>query len=380
MRIARLALTNFRNYRNLDLSLPEGLSVLYGDNGQGKSNLLEALYLLSVVRSHRAGTESELVHRDVIQEGDYALVYGEINRYEGVLKVRVGLQCVASGESGVGRRVTKRIRVNGIPKRASDLVGQLNAVMFSANDIDLIYGPPAVRRRYLNVLLAQMDSVYLRSLQKYGRVLTQRNHLLRLMKEGRSSYEDLAYWDQSLAREGGLVLERRVAVMDELTPWVDELYQSLTGSKGGLRAIYRGTVQDNNGTPAEAIEAALKVNREREIALGMTVVGPHRDDLGLEVAGVDMSVYASRGQARTAALALRLGEARCLERRRGEQPVLLLDDVLSELDPRMRRLVLEVACSYEQVILTTADLSQVDDDNLALASRFQVVEGSVRDA
>ena len=122
------------------------------------------------------------------------------------------------------------------------------------------------------------------------------------------------------------------------------------------------------------------MNREREIALGMTVVGPHRDDLGLEVAGVDMSVYASRGQARTAALALRLGEARCLERRRGEQPVLLLDDVLSELDPRMRRLVLEVACSYEQVILTTADLSQVDDDNLALASRFQVVEGSVRDA
>lgn len=380
MRLTRLTLTNFRNYRHLDLPLAPGLSLFYGGNAQGKTNLLEATYLLAVARSHRATADRELVHWQAAQEEGYALLNAEAERRDGRLTLRMGLQCVRPAGSG-DVYIHKRIRVNGVPCLASELVGQLNAVLFSAEDIAMIHGAPSLRRRYLDVLLSQADGAYLRALQQYQRALTQRNHLLRALREGRAHSEELLFWDQTLSREGGVILERRQQALEHLGPLAAQVFHHLTGASEALELSYLCTVSsDLNGdatTLAEAMRQALARSRDRETALGMTVVGPHRDDLRCTLGGVDMAVYASRGQARAVALTLRLAESRFLEERRGEQPVLLLDDVLSELDPQRRRLVLAAIAGHEQVLVTATDVALFEQEALAGVHRFRVAQGTV---
>ncbi len=380
MHLATLTLTNYRNFRQLELALPEGLTVLHGDNGQGKSNLLEAIYLLSIARSHRAVSERDLVSWEVAREGGSALVRGHVWEGEEELDLRLGLECPADGMAG-GAAVRKRVRVNGAPRRVSDLVGLLNAVLFSTTDIDLVSGPPQGRRRYLDVLLSQVRGPYLHALQRYQRVVTQRNHLLRTLREGRAGDDEMLFWDQALCAEGSVVLEARHQALKSLMPLAQDAYGRLAGAGRRFSVEYEGTVPLEGEVDLEAVKTAmhlaLKRSRERERALAMTVVGPHRDDLRLLGDGTEMARYASRGQARLAALALRLAEARFLEDRRGEAPLLLLDDVLSELDERRRLLVLEEACRYPQTLVTTTDAELVSPLDGVLVHLFHVVEGQV---
>ncbi len=372
MQVADLSLTNFRSYRQLDLSLGPGLTAVVGGNAEGKSNLLEALYLLAIGKSYRASVERDLVAWEAARAGAYAIIAATLAGRDGPVEIRVGLDCSAA--SGVA----KRIRINGVPRRASDLVGVMSAVLFSAEDIDLVFGAPSGRRRYLDVLLSQMSRRYLLALSRYQRVLSQRNALLKAMREGRGSEAELQLWDESLCAEGAVVLAERWASMDTLGALVAEAFGRLYGE--GLTLEYVDTApRAGDEAAAQAMQRALRATRRQERALGATVAGPHRDDLRLLLDGVELARHASRGQARLAALALRLGEGRILAARRGDPPLLLLDDVLSELDERRRAYVLQEAQTYPQAIVTSADARALPAAQLAGARRLRVEGGAVFD-
>ena len=385
--LSRLRLTNFRNLIHLDLALSAGVTVYYGPNAQGKTTLLEAVYLLCIARSFRAENEREVVSFEAAKEGKQALVDGTIEKDGRRLRVIVGYQPVqrrstppGQEDNGLPYNVRKEIRVNRLRRTAGELIGEVNAVLFSAVDIVLIQGPPSGRRRFLDILLSQADSLYLKALQRYHRVVQQRNQLLRLLRDGRAEADELAFWDDELVREGAWITWRRYQAMRELTPACGRHHEDLSGPEENLEVEYRpsvppaGDVTEIEGKFREALAAAF----HRERARPVTAVGPHRDDFNLMINGVDMGIFASRGQARTLALTLRLAEAEFLASARGEGPVVLLDDALSEMDGSRRRRLLEKATQYEQVLITTTDLDQVNDFFGSTANYFYVSNGQVR--
>ena len=268
------------------------------------------------------------------------------------------------------------------------MVGVVNAVLFDAGDMELVYGAPSGRRRYLDILLSQANPGYLRSLQRYQRVVQQRNQLLRMVHDRQAGDEELAFWDGELVREGARILAWRLEALASLEGLASGIHGELSDGQE-LRLEYRPTLamegmawegdgrEEMEGVIAGLFEGALEGVRGRELATGSTVAGPHRDDLRLLAGDVDMGTYASRGQARTVALALRLAEAAYLSELRGDGPIVLLDDVLSELDGRRRAQVLRRASGYEQVIITTTDLEPLGEDFLRGATCFRVSGGEV---
>ncbi len=357
--------------------MSRGLTVLHGGNAQGKSNLLEAVYLLAIGKSYRAPSERDLVSWEAAEAGGYAIAAGTVHRHDGRYQLRIGLDCANPATGVQGGSAQKRVRVNGVPKRASELIGVLNAVLFSAEDIDLVFGPPAGRRRYLDVLLSQITRRYVQTLQRYQRVLTQRNSLLKGLKEGRVKEDELDFWDRELCELGGSILAARYEAMERLAPLASNAFLRLSGIAIGLSVGYVATAPLERCAAADAMVAALKRTREKERAMAMTVVGPHRDDLRLTLGGVEMTRHASRGQARLAALALRLAEGELMREQRGDPPVLLLDDILSELDETRRSLVLEEASRYAQTLVTTADLGLVPAERLDKAHCLRIESGEV---
>ncbi|MCH8296991.1 MAG: DNA replication/repair protein RecF [Chloroflexi bacterium] len=385
--LSRLRLTNFRNLTHLDLGLSPGVTVYYGPNAQGKTTLLEAVYLLCIARSFRAENEREVVSFEAAKEGKQALVDGTIEKDGRRLRVIVGYQPVQrrsmppdQEDNGLAYNVRKEIRVNRLRRTAGELIGEVNAVLFSAADIDLIQGPPSGRRRFLDILLSQADSLYLKALQRYHRVVQQRNQLLRLLRDGRADGDELAFWDDELVREGAWITWRRYQAMRELTPACGRHHEDLSGPEENLEVEYRPSVPPAGDVTEieEKFREALAAAFHRERARPITAVGPHRDDFNLMINGVDMGIFASRGQARTLALTLRLAEAEFLASARGEGPVVLLDDALSEMDGSRRHRLLEKTTQYEQVLITTTDLDQVNDFFGSAANYFYVSNGQVR--
>lgn len=387
------------------------MAVFHGDNGQGKSNLLEAIYLLATTKSPRATAERELINCLVLEgELPFARLCSEVQKRNGPLELEIVLQARATPTSrgevtygseetpstlrlrspqpflGLMGNVGKRIRMNGIPRRAVDVVGQVNVVLFSTQDIELMGGPPSLRRRHLDVSISQTDRRYLTALQEYNKVLLQRNHLLRLIQEGQATADQLAFWDDKLVEKGSYLISQRRDTVAALGRTAPEIHLQLTNGQETLKVVYlestahsESEAVSGEGLPviAKRFREALADRREREIARGVSLVGPHRDDLQFFANGVDMGVYGSRGQQRTIALALHLAEARLMRDKSGEEPVILLDDVLSELDERRRRHLLEYIQSYQQVVLTTTDLVPVPRQFLDSASVFKVVQGTV---
>ncbi len=362
--------------------------LVQGDNGHGKSNLLEAIYLLVIAKSQRASTERELIRQQSIGEGFFSQVAAVVQRKGGPVRVQVDFKntvtSMPGGEEDDRLNVQKYVRVNGIPRRASDLVGEINAVMFSAQDLDLVYGSPGVRRRYMDILISQADRDYLRAIQRYQRVVTQRNHLLKSIKEGRSKQSELEFWDDELVESGSIVMARRLETLRSLSDVAAPINLELTDDAESLELVYRPSVeieaQPTAGDIAASIQKSLGQVRSREIAQGFSVRGPHRDDFQILLDGMDVGLYASRGQARTAILALKLAEAAYLRDVRDQEPILLLDDVLSELDASRRRLVLERVSHYEQIFLTTADVDVIEPEFLARMTRYVVITGELNPA
>ncbi|MDP6782640.1 MAG: DNA replication/repair protein RecF [Dehalococcoidia bacterium] len=366
--ITHLSLTDFRNYSSLELSLPRGGVVLVGSNAQGKSNLLEAAYLLSIMRSHRAGVERELIRLGAEGERPWARVVGRAQGEAGGAEIEVVLQRTA------GEAVSKRIKVNGVPRRAGEAVGVLAGVMFSADDIGLVSGPPALRRRYLDITSCQLSAHYLGSLQRYQRVLVQRNGLLKMAAQGRAGADEMEFWNREMVAEGGYIREHRQALVQALNGLAHQIHTGLTHGEEALQMDYRPNPLDPS---PEAFAKALAEGRGRDMALGMTLSGPHRDDLRFMVNGMDIGIYGSRGQQRTVALSLRLAEAAFLHEGRGQPPVLLLDDVLSELDGHRRHQLLASLAPYDQWLLTTTDSSQVDSPYLEESTVRHIKGGTV---
>ena len=383
MLLSRLRLSNFRNLVEVDLEIPAGVSVYFGDNAQGKTALVEAVYILAIARSFRAENERELVNFDAARDGELGLVEGLIEDADDPAerqRVIVGYRVFASESvSGPGYRVSKDIRVNRLKRTAGELVGVVHAVLFSALDIELIQGPPSPRRRFLDILISQADPDYLKSLQRYQQVLRQRNRLLRLRREGRAASDEMEFWDDELVKEGSWLTWRRHEVMNDLGPALARHHADLTGPNECLELRYRPSVSipDDFDGMATAYRDALRSMSAREQATAATSAGPHRDDFEIIVDGVDMGTFASRGQARTLALSLRLAEAETLSAARGTGPLLLLDDALSEMDAGRRLRMLEKASQYPQVLITTTDPDQVSGFFGAGATYFKVEGGQV---
>jgi DNA replication and repair protein RecF len=255
----------------------------------------------------------------------------------------------------------------------------VNSVLFTADDIQLVFGPPAGRRRYLDILISQADNQYLKGLQRYQRVVQQRNQLLRLVRDGRARADELEFWDGELVREGAWLTWKRHEAMKTLYSWCAQRHRDLSGTDEEFRLEYRPSVpvaEDSNAVEKN-FRDSLAASQAKERATAVTAAGPHRDDFSLLIDGVDMGTFASRGQARTIALTLRLAEAAYLSAVRHEAPIILLDDVLSEMDASRRLRVMEQVTQYQQVLITTTDLEPVRDFFGPAASYFRVGEGKV---
>ena len=388
MYLSHLTLTNFRNLVEIELELPPGVVVFYGPNAQGKTTLLEAVYLLAIARSFRAENEREVLNFRAAAEGGQGLVGGTIEKEGERVQVFVGYQSSrtataenvsAENPNHMGFSVRKQIRVSRVPRTAMGLVGTVNAVLFSADDLRLVQGSPSHKRRFLDILISQADSRYLRGLQHYQKVVQQRNQLLRMLRDGRAAADELGFWDDELVQEGAWLTWRRQEVIRDLATSCAEHHAQLAGPDENLQVVYRPSVPPGDTILAteDQFRQSLAATAKRERATASTAVGPHRDDVNLLINDLDMDIYASRGQARTLALALRLAEASYLASVRNERPIVLLDDVLSEMDASRRRRVLEKTVQYEQTLITTTDLEPIREFFGAEALYFRVAGGGV---
>lgn len=368
--------------------------VFHGGNATGKSSLLEAVYLLATARSPRTTNQAELVNLYAEPELNlppFARIEASVSLTTGNLEIEIVLLKVEPAADGTTS--SKRIKINGVARRAVDLVGKLKVVLFSPEDIELISGAPALRRRFLDICLSQVDHRYLTTLQRYHKVLMQRNSLLRSFQHkgiGRLSgslRDELAFWDQEFVAHGSYLLVRRFRAIEDLGDHTAQFYQALSGGER-LEVRYRSTVPRPMILPTEvdasvalvsaAFWEALEGARGRELARGVSLIGPHRDDLELDVSGMALGAFGSRGQQRSAALALRLAEMELIQRAAGEAPVALLDDVLSELDPERRRLLTgHLLSERRQILLTTVDLDQLDVGVRTRARLHRVESGTI---
>jgi DNA replication and repair protein RecF len=298
------------------------------------------------------------------------------------VEVVVAARPVGSSEASV---TSRRFRVNGVATRASDLIGRLRVVLFSADDLAIVDGAPAARRRYLDLTISQLDPQYVRALQRYQRVLQQRNSLLRRLQEHRGAPGELDFWDQELAQAGAFVIAGRSKTLAALSRGASARYEELAPSEEPLSVCYRpalpAPLADATGQAPDALAAQFLATlhdlRGRDIQAGVTRVGPHRDDVAFLIGGHPAGATASRGQQRSAALALRLAEVRLSTERTGDAPVLLLDDVLSELDAARRERVLATAYEVDQVLITTPDPDRPGANELPSARRYRIADGTL---
>ncbi len=363
MRLKRLQLHDFRSFPTLDLTLNGQVNVFVGGNAEGKTNALEAVYLLATGRSHRVAHDRELVR----WEAPAYLVRGDFASQAGAVQVEVGF-------STEGRKV---LRLNGVAKRRlSDLIGQARVVLFAPEDLELVKGAPEVRRRYIDLQLSQMSAAYYHHLAAYHRVLDQRN---RLLKVGPQAEErGLPVWDEKLIVHGVEVIRRRLEAVERLAGWASDAQRQVSGGQEELSVSYQSSlggdgqrssreVPETDRDPdnlARAFRRRLERLRPAEIERGMTLAGPHRDDLRLDINRQEARLFSSQGQQRTAALALKLAEVEFMTADGGDPPLLLLDDVLSELDEKRRGLLLETVGRVQTIITGT--------DGAPLAGRLAV--------
>lgn len=399
MWLSQLRLTNFRNFRSLRLALAPGVVVFSGQNGHGKTNLLEAVYVLATTRSPRTSAERELLSWQTPEDADLAAVIPPFARLDARVRrldSEVHLELTFEGERapsggpGSASSVTRDIKVNGLPARASGLVGQLLVVYFSPADVDLAGGSPSGRRQYLNLANSQVSPSHLRALQRYNRVLLQRNQVLRLVRERRQPPGALEPWTEQMVDWGAQILHQRLHMLTDVNAGLSSIFRDLAGGAEALRVVYRSTVSDESCGDVPQVEALAQLFRlrqaavaSREVEQAVSLVGPHRDDFTFVLEGVDLNTYGSRGQQRLAVLALKLAEAEWMRAAHGEIPLVLLDDVLSELDPERRAYVLHRVAEADrdgqrQVWITTTEPHL--DAGVADVQRYTIVAGQVHPA
>jgi DNA replication and repair protein RecF len=357
LRLRRLQLRNHRNYAQLDLSPGAGVNVFIGANGQGKTNLLEAVAMLALSASPRARRESELVGP-----------VGPGSRIEAEIETGSSKREIAITLSVEGERTHRTIEVDGARRRALDVPGHFRVALFWPDDLGLIKAGPELRRRFLNQMLVQVEPGYARALAGLRRVLEQRNSLLKRIAAGEGGEETLQAWDQELVEVGGTIVAARARAVLELRPEAARCHAGIAYGER-LEIQYIG--------PPENLAEAVHNSRAEDLRRGSTTIGPHRDDLLVLLDGQEARAFGSQGQQRTAVVSLKLAEAALIERRAGERPVLLLDDVLSELDSERRAALLAEVGAGGQVIITSVEAGPFPPELIARAMVWTVTDGRI---
>lgn len=365
MQITEVRLQGFRNYASARIAPAPGLNVLVGENAAGKTNVLEAVFLCALGRSHRTPRDAELINTGA----DAAFVGLVLTTAGGTRDVAVRIL----------RGDRKRISVDGTQlSRSGELMGCLNAVLFAPEDMALVKDGPGERRRFLDMELSQQKPAYYYQLQQYNLALRQRNALLR--QAGRPPCSALEPWEEQLARLGASIMASRAELMTELAALAREKHLALSGGRETLSAAYRpGVVPNPSETAGDAILRRLISERERDFIRGSTGAGPHRDDMELLLDGADVRVFGSQGQQRTVVLSLKLSELEILRKARGEPPILLLDDVFSELDRERQRMLLK-ACTGCQTFITCTHLEEIGEAGAAGMRVYSVQSGAITEA
>ena len=404
MFLSQLRLEHFRNYKELDLTFGAPVTLVQGRNGQGKTNLLEAVYYLATSKSRHARTEREAVDRAAADEPiPYARIRGEVIRAERSTTLEILFTLRADRLN-----YTKLVRVNGAPRRGMDLIGHLRAVLFLPEDLTLISGSPSERRRYIDIALCQIDRRYCEALSRYQKIVTQRNSLLKQLQEreqtdGASVAAQLRYWDDQLVEQGTQVLTRRHTYLTDLAPIARRVHADISQQQESLDLLYLPSfntglyseqdfqrlregeevqadalayVETDAAKISERFRERLEGRRRVELNAGSSLYGPHRDELIFLVNGWNLRTYGSRGQQRTGALALKLAELQAMAAVTGEKPILLLDDVMSELDAQRRAALLKALADVRQGIVTTTDWGQFSEDFQQDAQRLQIEAGA----
>lgn len=348
MWVRSLQLSHYRNYRELNLSFSPGLNVVHGDNAQGKTNLLESIYLLSTGKSHRTSRDAELIAAGA----NLLTAKASVMRQTGEMTLELTL----------GTETRKQLRINGVTEqRIASLVGNLGSVFFSPDDLQLVKGAPAGRRRFLDIEISQLSQTYLHHLIAYTKVMQQRNTLLKREGVDRSLME---IYDHQLVTTGAQIIVRRSQSVARLSPLAAAYHETLSSGRERLLLQYEGQVTaDGEPLTIPAVEEQLwrllEQRRRDELRRQITLVGPHRDDLQFQINGTDARLYGSQGQQRTAVLALKLAELQYMYEELGEYPVLLLDDVASELDPHRRHFLLHAVREGVQTFVSCTDLEDL---------------------
>jgi DNA replication and repair protein RecF len=381
MRVERLSLSDFRSYRTLDVTFPAGPQVVVGPNAAGKTNLLESLIVLASARSHRTATDAELVSWGAEFARLEASVTGESHPSAGdetALEVVIASSTPAAGTSSGGR---KRVRVNGVARRAAALAAALPVVLFAPEDMLLVVGSPSLRRQVLDGLVVQLTPTASAAMATYGRALTQRNNLLRAVRDGLADPDELRFWSRVVCEEGGRIVEWRRSALSALARPLAETHAEIAPADGRLELSYLTNAEPDAGEDATAaLRRRLAETAEKELWNGATLVGPHRDDVGFLLGGRDMTTFASRGQQRTAILALKLAHLDLLRGAAGKAPLLLLDDVFSELDPERRGHLVRRIGELPQAFVTTTTLDDLDPALVSASTAWQVAPGLLEPA
>jgi DNA replication and repair protein RecF len=397
MKLTHLSLTNFRSFARLDVDVPAGSLVLVGGNAQGKTSLLEAVYFLATFVSFQATSDRQLINFLAAREPlAVARIVADFTRGEKShrLEVRIIQETKPNGLTPV----RKEALLDGSTRRLTELMGQFNAVQFLPHMLHVIDGPPEERRRFINLVLAQALPGYAGSVSEYQRALTQRNALLKQINERGGDPRQLDFWDDKLSAAGAQLMYFRIQALQELERLAARLLRDLTRSQELFRLVYVPSYEplpqragqiampldapvDRSGILMEKIllgfREALHRRRSQEIARGMTTIGPHRDELRFLANGIDLGVYGSRGQVRTAMLALKLAEVAWMQAKTGHAPVLLLDEVLAELDQTRRQDLLERLAGADQALMTTTDLDLFTPEFTAAAQIWRIAEGRI---
>ena len=358
MRLRRLQLKNHRNYAQLDLSPGAGVNVFIGANGQGKTNLLEAVAMLALSSSPRARRESELVGP-----------VGPGSRIEAAIEDGALTRELAIALDVEGERTKRTIEVDGARRRAFDLPGNFRVTLFWPDDLGLVKAGPELRRRFLNQMLVQVEPGHARALAALRRILEQRNSLLKRIAGGEGGEDTLQAWDQELVKVATEIVDARAKAVSELEPVAARCHRQIAVGER-LEIRYLG--------PPENLARAVQNSLAEDLRRGTTSIGPHRDDLLVLLDGQDARSFASQGQQRTAVVSLKLAEAALIEARTGERPVLLLDDVLSELDGERRAALLDEVAGGGQVIITSVEAGPFPPELIARAMVWTVEEGRIQ--
>lgn len=337
-----LILTNFRNYSKFSLDFAK-TTIIIGPNGIGKTNIVEALYLLSTGRSWRTNRDNECVRWD----GEVARIVAELNNSES--RIEMVIQKTPTPE----HPQTKLVKINGVKKKLTDILGKLPTVLFSPEEIHLIDGAPMLRRRFLDILLCQIDKKYTLALLDLAKIIRGRNKLLYYIKIGKSKEDELDFWDEKLVVLGSFIIKKRQVTIARINEELTKKYQEISGAGETLQLKYKPTVEPEN------FADILVAQREREIEATATLFGPHRDDLVFLLENKDITTFGSRGEFRSAVLAVKVSELEFLAKEKGERPLLLLDDIFSELD-KNRRMHLAKIVEGQQTIITTTDLDHIE--------------------